>query len=94
VLPVLETSHADGNCAITGGFVYRGSAIPALFGSYLFTDNCNGAIRAIQLGPDGTVAADRVLGTEIPGVSSFGEDANGELYIVSQTQGIFRVDAA
>jgi glucose/arabinose dehydrogenase len=94
VLPVLETSHADGNCAITGGYVYRGSAISALFGSYLFTDNCNGAIRAIQLGPDGAVAADRELGTVIPGVSSFGEDANGELYVVSQSQGIFRVDAA
>jgi glucose/arabinose dehydrogenase len=94
VLPVLETSHADGNCAITGGYVYRGQAVPALFGSYLFTDNCNGAIRAIQLGPDGAVAIDRELGTTIPGVAAFGEDAQGELYVVSQTQGVFRVDPA
>lgn len=94
VLPVLEPSHADGNCAIVGGFVYRGRAIPALFGSYLFSDNCNGSIRAIQLGPDGAVALDRELGAVIPNVSSFGEDGNGELYVVSQSDGVFRLDPA
>ena len=38
--PIVETSHADGNCAIVGGYVYRGRAIPALDGVYLYGDNC------------------------------------------------------
>ncbi|NIP78247.1 MAG: glucose dehydrogenase, partial [Gemmatimonadetes bacterium] len=48
VLPVHEYSHADG-CSITGGFVYRGAAVPSLEGRYLFADYCRGWIRSFRL---------------------------------------------
>jgi glucose/arabinose dehydrogenase len=93
VLPVFETSHADGDCAIVGGYVYRGSRVPDLVGSYLFSDNCNTAIRAIRV-EGGRVVAARDLGIPAPRISSFGEGADGELYALSQSDGIFRIDPA
>ena len=93
VLPVFETSHDDGNCSITGGFVYRGTKIPDLVGSYVFSDYCNPAIRAIRV-QDGRVVAARDLGVTADSVSSFGEGDDGELYVISQTQGVFRIDPA
>jgi glucose/arabinose dehydrogenase len=93
VPPVFETSHNDGNCSITGGFVYRGTKIPDLVGSYVFSDYCNGAIRAIKV-QDGQVVAQRDLGVTSDAVASFGEDNDGELYVLSQSQGVFRIDRA
>jgi len=91
--PVFETSHADGNCAITGGFVYRGTRIPDLVGSYVFSDYCNPAIRAIRV-ENGQATVVRDLGIAAQMVSAFGQDNNGELYVVSQNQGVFRIDPA
>jgi glucose/arabinose dehydrogenase len=92
--PVFETSHADGNCAIVGGYVYRGSKIPDLVGAYLFSDNCNTTVRALRLDMTGAVATERDLGIQAPSLSSFGQDANGELYVLSLSDGLFRVDPA
>ncbi len=91
--PVFETSHADGNCSITGGFVYRGTKIPDLVGAYVFSDYCNPAIRAIRV-EAGTVTVVRDLGVSAASVSSFGQDNDGELYVISQTEGVFRIDPA
>jgi len=93
VLPVHETSHADGNCAITGGYVYRGSRIPNLVGSYLYSDYCRPAIAAIRV-QDGRVVTARDLGVSAAGVSSFGQDNAGELYVISQSEGVYRIDPA
>jgi glucose/arabinose dehydrogenase len=93
VLPVFETSHADGNCAITGGYVYRGKRIPDLVGAYLFSDYCNSTIRAIRV-ENGQVVAQRDLGIASASIASFGEDNDGELYVLSQSRGIFRIDPA
>jgi glucose/arabinose dehydrogenase len=90
VLPQIVASHADGNCAITGGYVYRGRAIPSLRGWYVYTDYCNGTIRAAKLRKDGT-ARQRDLGVSLPSVSSFGQDADGELYLLSQEQGVVKL---
>jgi glucose/arabinose dehydrogenase len=90
VSPLIETSHADGNCSITGGYVYRGRAIPALRGWYLFTDYCNGAIKAVRP-VTGKSPRVRSLGTSMTQVSSFGQDNDGELYVLSQNRGVFRV---
>jgi len=92
VMPQVVTSHDDGNCSITGGYVYRGRAIRWLRGFYVYTDYCNGVIRAARLRADGTVR-ERDLGVELPAVSSFGEDADGELYVLSQSRGVFRIVA-
>ncbi len=93
IAPVFEASHADGNCSITGGFVYRGSRIPDLVGSYVFSDYCNPAVRAIRV-EGGVAVAIRDLGVSATMVASFGQDNDGELYVVSQNQGVFRIDPA
>lgn len=90
VAPTVETSHDDGNCSITGGYVYRGKKIPSLRGWYLYTDYCNGRVMAARVDASGNVT-ERDLGVDMSRVSSFGQDANGELYVLSQDKGIHRV---
>ena len=86
--PVYEYSHAGGGCAVVGGFVYRGRAVPALAGDYLFSDNCESTIRAFD--PRAGRAAS--LGVVSSQVSSFGRDAAGHLFVLSLDGGVFRVD--
>lgn len=82
VPPIHEYSHRDG-CSITGGFVYRGDAIPALVGHYLYSDYCAGFLRSFRY--EGGVVQDTTDWTEAVGtlgqVTSFGEDGFGELYV-------------
>ncbi|MBT8249668.1 MAG: PQQ-dependent sugar dehydrogenase [Acidimicrobiia bacterium] len=92
VLPALEYDHGEG-CSITGGVVYRGSAIPDLVGSYLYSDYCAGWIRAAQLGPDGTLTDDRELFAGVGRVTSFGRDAMGEVLITDHGGSVFRLGA-
>jgi glucose/arabinose dehydrogenase len=83
-LPVDEYSHAsNGRCAVTGGYVYRGSEIPALVGYYVYGDFCSGEIFAIRANADSPAPTIRLRG-ETSGrlISSFGESASGELYVV------------
>lgn len=81
VAPVFEYPH-DGRCSVTGGYVYRGQQIPALRGAYVFGDFCDGVVRALV--PDGATATDaRAFDLRVPGLVSFGEDADGELYTLS-----------
>jgi glucose/arabinose dehydrogenase len=92
VMPILELGHDDGNCSITGGYVYRGEKIPRLRGWYLYTDYCNGTLRAAKMNARGQVQL-RDLDVTTANVSSFGEDHAGELYVLSQRDGVFRVVA-
>jgi hypothetical protein len=78
VRPVLEYTHDAGDCSITGGYVYRGSAIPQLFGTYIYGDYCTGRMWA----------GSAELAPRLPGLATFGQDAAGELYVGS-TRGIF-----
>ena len=91
VMPVFEYSHDEGNCSITGGFVYRGKAIPALQGAYLFADYCAGALRAIRVGDDGTLDQELDLDVAVDHPVSFSEDAQGEPYVLSQDGNIVRL---
>jgi glucose/arabinose dehydrogenase len=94
VPPVHEyTTHEDGTCAVVGGYVYRGKAIPALEGAYLYSDSCGGRIDALRLGDDRKVTETATLG-EVGNPASFGQDAAGELYVVSLAGGLYRIDAA
>jgi glucose/arabinose dehydrogenase len=90
--PVYEIAHDTGACAVVGGYVYRGTKIPDLVGDYLFSDNCDGTIRLLV--PDGNGFAMRESGLEAQGVASFGQANDGTLYVVSMSDGIFRVDKA
>jgi glucose/arabinose dehydrogenase len=90
VLPVLEETHSDGWCALIGGFVYRGTAIPGLSGMYLLSDNCLGDLYAAT---PGTWSASLLLPTSLS-VSGFGEDEAGEIYVVDYNGGLYRLDPA
>jgi hypothetical protein len=91
-LPLLEYGHdADGGCTIIGGFVYRGSEIPDLRGRYFYSDLCSGFLRSFVA--VGGTATERVDWNIIPPgrVLSFGEDAQKELYLMTEEGGVFRV---
>jgi glucose/arabinose dehydrogenase len=82
-LPVAQYDHNSGDCSIAGGFVYRGTAIPALDGWYLFGDYCSGRIRALSSG-----GGDPSIVLETHGsIVSFGEDDGGELYVADIAKG-------
>jgi len=91
VLPDHEYSHGDGSCSITGGYVYRGCLMPGWDGWYFFADYCTDFVDAFNF--QGGVAATlrRVFPTQGQGPVSFGEDANGEMYLVSQGGEIRRI---
>jgi glucose/arabinose dehydrogenase len=91
--PVTEYPNAAGDCSITGGYVYRGEAIPALRGNYLFGDFCSGKIWALPLGDDGTPAAGHHLLLESnERISSFGQGNDAEVYLLDFTGGgIYRL---
>jgi glucose/arabinose dehydrogenase len=81
-LPLTEYSHAtNGRCAITGGYVYRGAAIPGLVGRYVFGDYCSGEIMAIDVTSTRPAPISVLLSSGHP-ISSFGQDKAGELYVV------------
>jgi glucose/arabinose dehydrogenase len=90
VAPVYEIAHDTGACSVIGGFVYRGTKIPDLDGTYFFSDNCDGTIRLLEPDGDGVRAVDS--GLEAAAVSSFGQANNGTLYVVSLNDGVYRVD--
>ncbi|HET7857373.1 MAG TPA: PQQ-dependent sugar dehydrogenase [Gaiellaceae bacterium] len=79
--PVQTYEHVGGNCSVTGGFVYRGS-VRSLRGRYFFGDYCSGRIWSLRLN-GGRATGVRREPLTVPGLSSFGEDARGELYLVS-----------
>lgn len=85
VLPVTEYSHANGNCSITGGYVYRGSTYPQMQGVYLYGDYCSGQIRGLQ--HDGTGWATNDLLDTAFNIASFGEDEAGTIYVTDYDAG-------
>lgn len=90
--PVHTYSHATSGCSVTGGRVYRGARSPHLQGQYFFTDFCQSSIRALS-GSPGSLSHRIVLPLgELFSVSTFGEDAAGELYVAElQTGTIYRL---
>ena len=89
-----EYDHDEG-CSVTGGYVYRGTALPQLAGRYFFGDYCTGFVRSFRY--EGGAAVDvqdhtTDLGT-IGGLSSFGEDATGELYLLDIQGIVYRLVA-
>jgi glucose/arabinose dehydrogenase len=92
-LPVVEYPTATG-CAVTGGYVYRGCRMPGYHGTYFYGDYCAGFIRSFRLQNGRAVdvrdwTAD--LGRDVDNLSSFGVDADGELYIVDHQGEVFKV---
>ena len=94
-LPLYEYSHAsNGRCAVTGGYVYLGSAIPSLAGYYVFGDYCSGEIFAIRAGASYPASRITLRGAGSGRlISSFGESASGELYVVDLRGTIYAIRA-
>jgi glucose/arabinose dehydrogenase len=91
-LPIHEYGHGQG-CSVTGGYVYRGRAIPALAGHYLFSDYCRGTVWALSRGEAGTARVEVLIESRRP-VSSFGEGPDGELYLCDHQGAVLRIDPA
>jgi glucose/arabinose dehydrogenase len=87
--PLLEYSHSLG-CAVIGGYVYRGSQFPALVGWYLFGDECSGRIWAVSSSATSPATPQLLVDTNFV-ISSFGQDDQGELYVVSLTGIVDRI---
>ena len=92
-LPVFDYPHTNGNCSITGGYVYRGPGLNELTGQYLFTDYCTGSLWTLNgssVTPTlttWTLASGSSLGTP----STFGEDLAGEIYVGSNGGQVYRI---
>jgi len=87
--PILEYAREEERCSVTGGYVYRGEAIPELEGFYVYGDFCSGEIWAAHDASDGW-RSQTLLDTELR-ISSFGEDADGEVYVLGRDGGAFRL---
>lgn len=89
--PALEYEHKQGQCSITGGYVYRGTSLPQIHGTYVFGDLCTGRV----WGADrrGTAWQVREAAARIPFVTAFGEGRNGEIWAVTYDGSLYRLAA-
>lgn len=95
VEPVHTYPHDESHCAISGGFVYRGSQIPSLYGQYVFGDSCSPEVQVIKQTDTPHKSLDAtVLGQVEGAIISFGEDSLGELYILTAEGVVLRLDPA
>ncbi|MBN2840554.1 MAG: PQQ-dependent sugar dehydrogenase [Coriobacteriia bacterium] len=90
-MPIVEYDR-DAGTSVTGGYVYRGTAEPGLYGTYLYADFTVGRIWGLQRAEDGSVQTRELLDTDMM-ISSFGEDDDGELYVVDFNGAVYRIVA-
>jgi glucose/arabinose dehydrogenase len=90
-MPVHEFRHGLEGCSISGGFVYRGTAIAALRGAYVFGDYCFTGVRAIDPAAPETATT---IASQPPSVSSFGEGPGRELYVLSVAGAVYKLTPA
>jgi glucose/arabinose dehydrogenase len=89
VFPVFEYPHSEG-CSVTGGYVYRGARVADARGRYFFGDYCSGTVWSLRV-EDGNAVDVRREPFRVGSLSSFGEDARGELYLVSLLGPVYRL---
>lgn len=99
--PVFDYPHTpdpnlggSSRCSVIGGYVVRDLALGALYGRYVYTDHCSGVLRTLKLPVSSSAPAngDCSLGLRVESPVSFGEDAIGQLYVVEQSGGVFRLE--
>ncbi|MFD5651278.1 PQQ-dependent sugar dehydrogenase [Streptomyces sp. NPDC127039] len=93
VPPIHEYDRTGLGCSVTGGYVYRGRAVPGLAGQYVYSDYCDGTLRSLEI-EDGRVTAEHDLGVNGGEVVSFAQDGDGELYVLAIGGTVSRVDPA
>jgi len=89
--PVYDYDHGGGRCAIIGGYVYRGAAIPELRGQYLFSDFCVGFVRSLSFSNGVATVQEATVNAGSFAVQSFGQDGAGELYILTGDGRVLRI---
>jgi glucose/arabinose dehydrogenase len=90
VAPVFVYSHADSNCSVTGGYVYRGRTVTAAVGRYFFGDYCSGTVWSLRI-DNGQATDVRREPFRVDTLTSFGEDASGELYMATGGGRIYKL---
>jgi glucose/arabinose dehydrogenase len=92
VMPIhVYATRQEGNCSVTGGYVYRGSRLPEFTGVYIFGDYCSGRVWGLL--PGSSDAWEHALLFETgASITSFGEDENGEIYLVNHRGEILRLE--
>ena len=90
-LPIVEYTHDNGACSVTGGYVYRGQAVPAIQGAYFYADFCAGFVRSFRFNNGSALEQKEWPLLAAPSITSFGQDGLGELYITSQGGTVFRI---
>ncbi|GHC53363.1 PQQ-dependent sugar dehydrogenase [Streptomyces flavofungini] len=93
VPPVFEYDRNGLGCSVTGGYVYRGKAIPDLKGQYVYSDYCDGTLRALKI-ENGKVTGTSDLGVNAGEVVAFAQGGNRELYVFDIGGSVYRVDRA
>ena len=94
---MLEVPHTGGVCSITGGFVYRGCLMPNFAGKYFYGDYCAGTVKSFRMA-GGVVTEPQIWtdavapgGVLLNGLTSFGQDAEGEIYITDRDGPVLRI---
>jgi glucose/arabinose dehydrogenase len=90
VFPVAEYDHS-GRCSVTGGYAYRGAALPEWQGVYFYGDFCSGEIFGLLQHPDGAWESQLLYQSGFL-ITSFGQDENGELYVLDRNGGLYRLE--
>lgn len=89
-MPLIDYDHGDG-CSITGGYVYRGSALPEIAGRYFYSDFCSGWLRSFVV-TDGAATERTDWGiASVGNIQSFGVDSSNELYVMTAAGGVYRL---
>jgi glucose/arabinose dehydrogenase len=89
-MPLIDYDHSEG-CSITGGYVYRGSALPEVAGRYFYSDFCGGWLRSFFV--VGGAASERIDWGVVPvgNIQSFGVDSTSELYVLTSAGGVYKL---
>ncbi len=93
VPPVLQRTHGQGFCSITGGYVIRDRSLGSLYGAYVYGDLCDARLRVARL-RTGRAQGDRTVGLRVSSLVSFGEDGRGRVHAVSLDGGVYRLAAS
>jgi len=90
-LPILEYTHQNGACSVTGGYVYRGQAAPAIQGTYFYADFCAGFVRSFRFNNGSALEQRDWPLLAAPSITSFGQDGVEELYVLSRDGTVSRI---
>lgn len=98
VAPIAEYSHSEGGCSVTGGYVYRGAALPEWNGVYFYGDYCSGKVWGALRSPDDLSGKNDAVWQSMDlfetgmSISTFGVDENGEIYLAWYGGKIYRLE--